>query len=93
MREPAGIGPEIVLKTVADEETLRIARCIVVGSRKVIEHAMNYPGSPRLELRVVEKPEDGIYEPGVLNMIDLDNEFPKADVAGGQTHQRSAAPQ
>lgn len=73
MGDPAGIGPEIVLKTVADEETQRIARCIVVGSRKVFEYAMNYPGSPRLEINVVKTPEDGKYEPGVLNLIDLDN--------------------
>ena len=73
MGDPAGIGPEIVLKTVADEETQRTARCIVVGSRKVFEYAMNYPGSPRLEINVVKTPEDGKYEPGVLNLIDLDN--------------------
>ena len=86
MGDPAGIGPEIVLKTVADEETLRIARCIVVGSRKVMEHAMDYPGSPRLEIRVVEKPEDGKYDAGVLNMIDLDNvdmaQFRVGEVSG-----------
>lgn len=73
MGDPAGIGPEIVLKTVADEETQRTARCIVVGSRKVFEYAMNYPGSPRLEINVIKTPEDGKYEPGVLNLIDLDN--------------------
>ena len=73
MGDPAGIGPEIVLKTVADEEIQRTARCIVVGSRKVFECAMNYPGSPRLEINVVKTPEDGKYEPGVLNLIDLDN--------------------
>ena len=86
MGDPAGIGPEIVLKTIADEETQRIARCIVVGSRKVMEHAMDYPGSPRLEICVVEKPEDGKYEPGVLNMIDLDNvdmaQFRVGEVSG-----------
>ena len=73
MGDPAGIGPEIVLKTVADEETQRIARCIVVGSRKVMEYAMDYPGSPRLEIVTVDDPGEGRYEPGVLNLIDLDN--------------------
>ena len=86
MGDPAGIGPEIVLKTVADEETLRIARCIVVGSRKVMERAMEYPGSPRLEIRAVEAPEDGKYDAGVLNMIDLDNvdmaQFRVGEVSG-----------
>ncbi len=73
MGDPAGIGPEIVLKTVADEETQRIARCIVVGSWKVMEHAMKYPGSPALEIVTVDDPRDGKYDPGVLNLIDLDN--------------------
>lgn len=86
MGDPAGIGPEIVLKTIADEETQRTARCIVVGSRKVMEHAMDYPGSPRLEVVTVDDPEKGKYEPGVLNLIDLDNvdmaQFKVGEVSG-----------
>lgn len=86
MGDPAGIGPEIVLKTIADEETQRIARCIVVGSRKVMEHAMTYPGSPRLEIVTVNAPEDGNYAAGVLNLIDLDNvdmaQFKVGEVSG-----------
>ena len=39
MGDPAGIGPEIVIKTLADETTQKTARCIVVGSRKVLEYA------------------------------------------------------
>lgn len=73
MGDPAGIGPEIVLKTVADDETQRIARCIVVGSRKVLEHAMGYPGIPTLTVNTVTDPAAGRYEPGVLDLIDLDN--------------------
>ena len=86
MGDPAGIGPEIVLKTIADEETQRTARCIVVASRKVMEHAMTYPGSPRLEIVTVDDPEKGKYEPGVLNLIDLDNvdmaQFKVGEVSG-----------
>lgn len=86
MGDPAGIGPEIVLKTIADEETQRTARCIVVGSRKVMEYAMDYPGSPRLEVVTVEDPEKGKYEPGALNLIDLDNvdmaQFKVGEVSG-----------
>lgn len=73
MGDPAGIGPEIVIRTLADEATQDSARCIVVGSRRVLEYAMNYPDMPRLEIRAVERPEDGDYRLGVLNLIDLDN--------------------
>ncbi len=71
--DPAGIGPEIVLKTVADGEILKTARCVAVGSKKVMERAMGYPGSPALEIVSVAEPEDGRYEPGALNLIDIDN--------------------
>lgn len=86
MGDPAGIGPEIVLKTVAAEEIQNIARCIVIGSKKVLDYAMTYPGSPQLELAVVQDPREGRYEPGVLNLIDLDNvdmeEFQVGEVSG-----------
>ncbi len=73
MGDPAGIGPEIVLKTLADADIQNMARCVVVGSRKVMEHALGYPGSPNLEIVSVKDPEDGRYEAGTLNLIDLDN--------------------
>lgn len=73
MGDPAGIGPEIVIRTLADEQTQNTARCIVVGSKKVMLHAMTYPTMPALEIRTVEEPEQGDYRPGVINMIDMDN--------------------
>ncbi|MGN0629603.1 MAG: 4-hydroxythreonine-4-phosphate dehydrogenase PdxA [Oscillospiraceae bacterium] len=86
MGDPAGIGPEIVIKTLADETTQSIARCVIVGSKKVLELAMGYPGMPRLEINVVEDPRDGDYRPGVLNLIDLDNvdmdKFKVGEVSG-----------
>lgn len=86
MGDPAGIGPEIVIKTLADEATQSIARCVIVGSKKVLELAMGYPGMPRLEINVVEDPRDGAYRPGVINLIDLDNvdmdKFKVGEVSG-----------
>lgn len=71
--DPAGIGPEIVLKAVADPEIQACARCVVIGDRKVLEKAKTYPGSPQLEIHVIKEPDQGKYCPGVLNLIDLDN--------------------
>ena len=39
MGDPAGIGPEIVAKALAREETVQRARCVVVGDRRVMEQA------------------------------------------------------
>ena len=33
MGDAAGVGPEIILKTLADKETQDSARCLVIGSR------------------------------------------------------------
>lgn len=73
MGDAAGVGPEIILKTLAAEETQASARCLVIGSRKVMEHAMGYPGMPRLTVHVVQYPQEGDFRPGILNLIDLDN--------------------
>lgn len=72
MGDPAGIGPEIVAKSIADKETFDVARCIVIGDKKVMEKAIKIVGAD-LKVNVVDSPADGDYSYGVLNMIDLDN--------------------
>lgn len=72
MGDPAGIGPEIVAKSIADKATFDVARCIVIGDKKVMEKAIEIVGAD-LKVNVVESPADGDYSYGVLNMIDLDN--------------------
>lgn len=73
MGDAAGIGPEIILKALADPETAASARCLVIGSGQVLERAMGYPGMPRLRLNRVPSPDRGVYTPGVLDLMDLDN--------------------
>ena len=72
MGDPAGIGPEIVAKSIADKATYDVARCIVIGDKKVMEKAIKIVGAD-LKVNVVDSPADGDYSYGVLNMIDLDN--------------------
>lgn len=72
MGDPAGIGPEIVAKSIADKATFDVARCIVIGDKKVMEKAIRIVGAD-LKVNVVDSPADGDYSYGVLNMIDLDN--------------------
>ena len=40
MGDPAGIGPEIVAKSIADKATFDVARCIVNGDKKFMEKAI-----------------------------------------------------
>ncbi|WP_330594526.1 4-hydroxythreonine-4-phosphate dehydrogenase PdxA [Variimorphobacter saccharofermentans] len=85
MGDPAGIGPEIVVKALVNEEVLKAADCIVVGDRKIIENAIEFTNTD-LKVNVISHPKDGNYEKGILNFIDLDNvdmkEFQIGQVSG-----------
>ena len=72
MGDPAGIGPEIVARTIDDKEIFNIARCIVIGDRNIMEKAIQIVGAD-LKIHVTENPAEGDYSEGVLNLIDLDN--------------------
>ncbi len=70
--DPAGVGPEIVAKACAREKVIDAADVIAIGDRQVMEKAIRIVGAD-LRINVVEKPADGDYRPGILNLIDLDN--------------------
>lgn len=70
--DPAGIGPEIVVKALASEEVRACARCVAVGDRGVMENACRIAGiAPRIH--VVEEPEENGGDDGAINLIDLHN--------------------
>ena len=70
--DPAGIGPEIVVKTVADKDLFEEANCIVIGDAGIVKQAIGVTGVD-LKVNCVEDPADGDYSEGVLNLIDLAN--------------------
>ncbi|MBY4797118.1 4-hydroxythreonine-4-phosphate dehydrogenase PdxA [Collinsella sp. AGMB00827] len=70
--DPAGIGPEITVKSVASLEVAAKARCVVVGDAKVVRRAIELTGVD-LKLQIISKPAEAVWEGGVLNLIDLDN--------------------
>ena len=72
MGDPAGIGPEITVKTVADRSVFEEADCIVIGDAKIIAQAIEICGVD-LKINCVDDPADGDYSYGTLNLIDLDN--------------------
>ena len=87
--DPAGIGPEIVARSIADRELFGITDCIVIGDKKVMENAIRITGED-LKVNVVADPAEGDYREGILNLIDLDNidmdrfQFGKVDAMCGK---------
>ena len=72
MGDPAGIGPEIIVKALAKEEVFQTANCVIVGDRKVLEEAVLFT-NVKLKIKAINKPEEGDYAEGIMNLIDLNN--------------------
>lgn len=70
--DPAGIGPEIVVKALNNKEIYEKCNPIVIGDKNTIEQAMKFCGIS-LNINVVKEPKDGKYEHGTLDLIDLNN--------------------
>ncbi|WP_024621403.1 4-hydroxythreonine-4-phosphate dehydrogenase PdxA [Metaclostridioides mangenotii] len=70
--DPAGVGPEIVVKSIAREDTNSYANTVVFGDKKVLENAIKICDLD-LEIKVIEDVKDGDYNNKTLNLIDLDN--------------------
>ncbi len=70
--DPAGIGPEIVVRSLADPDVYNVANCVVVGDRKIVKQAIDITDED-LHVNVIKDPAEGDYSFGVLNLIDLDN--------------------
>lgn len=77
MGDPAGIGPEILVRTVADDAVNRVARCLVYGDALVIEKAVQESGL-KLKVRAIGKPAEARFVAGSIEVIDFANADPAA---------------
>ncbi|MGN1163727.1 MAG: 4-hydroxythreonine-4-phosphate dehydrogenase PdxA [Candidatus Ornithospirochaeta sp.] len=68
--DPAGIGPEIVLKSLRRKWDAKI---IVVGSKKVFEETERLCGIPKSIYNSISDPREAVDAGNTVNIIDLDN--------------------
>lgn len=70
--DPASIGPEIVVKALSNSDIYALCRPLVIGDEGVVKRALE---STRLDLAVhtVQEPDEGRYEHGTIDLIDLGN--------------------
>ena len=72
MGDAAGIGPEIIVKALAEKTLYDIARPVVFGDKKIMERAVKVIGA-KLVCRSIEKPSMGGQDFGTIDVIDLNN--------------------
>ena len=83
MGDPAGVGPEIILKTCAQPEVQAGCRLLVIGDRRIFDRAAAFPGIAPVPVETVSSAGAGRYAPGTLNLLDLANADP-AEIPIGQ---------
>ena len=70
--DPAGVGPEIVVKALNEKEVYEICNPVVVGDKSTIEQAMTFCDID-LEINIIKDPKEGKYIYGTIDLIDLEN--------------------
>ena len=83
--DPAGIGPEIVVKSIEKEETNTYANVVVFGNKEILEKAIEVC-EVEMTINVIENPKDGVYNNKTLNLVNIDNidmdKFVPGEVSG-----------
>jgi len=85
MGDPAGVGPEIIVKALSSQALADRIAALVIGDRKILEDAMRFSHVP-LAVHPVDRSSQCLAEEGVLNLLDLNNidrsEFSYGRVSG-----------
>ncbi|MGH3312880.1 MAG: 4-hydroxythreonine-4-phosphate dehydrogenase PdxA [Streptomyces sp.] len=68
--DPAGIGPEITARTLADPASASIARGLAVGDAAVLRRAVGVCGL-NVRVNAVGSPGEARFEPGTIDVLDL----------------------
>lgn len=81
MGDPAGIGPEIIIKALAEGE-LSGTKAVVIGCAATFRRILGSDITPVAELRIIDEVSQAYFAPGVINVIDEPLANPDALVPG-----------
>jgi 4-phospho-D-threonate 3-dehydrogenase / 4-phospho-D-erythronate 3-dehydrogenase len=70
MGDPAGIGPEVIMKALARPETRAICNALVIGDANRLHKAGKIVGE-RLEINALREADDADFASGAVQCVDL----------------------
>ena len=82
MGDPCGIGPEVVVKALADPRVYASCRPLVIGNTYAMRQAMEVTGLP-LNVNETDDPTGAGRDPATVDVVDIHNLNP-ADITVGQ---------
>jgi 4-hydroxythreonine-4-phosphate dehydrogenase len=92
MGDPAGIGPEVIMKALANPETRAICNALVIGDANRLRNAGKIVGG-RLEIVALREADDADFDSGSVQCVDLnlvpdDLPFGKMSATAGEAAYR-----
>ncbi|RKL68104.1 4-hydroxythreonine-4-phosphate dehydrogenase PdxA [Salipaludibacillus neizhouensis] len=69
--DASGVGPEITLKALQSQAVYQMSRPLVIGDAKILKREID-KFDINLAIHSIEDPQEGIYELGTIDCIDLD---------------------
>jgi len=90
MGDPVGVGPEIIIKALADARIYQICRPLIIGDLSALERA-RLALDPHLTLNLADRPGAGRYQSGTLDLMALSQLSPKDLEYGRPTPASGAA--
>tara|TARA_R110001583_G_scaffold195374_1_gene372372 strand:+ start:15870 stop:16922 length:1053 start_codon:yes stop_codon:yes gene_type:complete len=72
MGDPASIGPEVTIKSVASEKINQICRPLVVGDTNVLQKAIKITGL-NLEINKISNVNEALFTKGIIDVFDIQN--------------------
>jgi len=75
--DPAGVGPEVIVKALTHAIVYEQSRPLVIGDQRILARALAWTGVT-LDFDVVSEPAQGQYQPGTITLLDLQNADPAA---------------
>jgi 4-hydroxythreonine-4-phosphate dehydrogenase len=88
MGDPVGVGPEIIVKTLADARIYQVCRPLVLGDLPALERARRAL-DPALKIQLADRPGAGRYQSGTIDLMALsqlaphDLEYGRPTLASG----------
>ena len=70
MGDPAGIGPEIIHSSLTKSSIYKICRPVVFGDVKMLHAAKKFTSS-NLDISIIDKPDNGLFKCGNIDVISL----------------------
>jgi len=70
--DPAGIGPEIIVKAFQDGALSKETKVLVIGDLQILKKKTKQI-APEIQVHSVNSPREGLYQPGTIDIIDLNN--------------------